>query len=124
MYQTHQQTSPSRSMKSGNSTSSTTSSVRSTTNGSAQRQTTTRSVPNVQSPVSAKSVKSPQASFDEVDGDDEPAPEGLVKCSICKRNFNEDRLEKHQSICMKMKTKKRKVYDAVKKRVQVKKKLQ
>lgn len=51
--------------------------------------------------------------------DEGPVPEGLVRCTICKRNFAEDRIEKHQSVCSKMKTKKRKVYDASKKRVQV-----
>lgn len=123
MFKTQQQASPSRSMKSGNSTTST-SSVRSTTNGSAQQKVTAsptnnnsvRSVPKVSSPVSAKSENSPGGSFDEVD---EVVPEGLAKCSICKRNFAEDRLEKHQSICQKAMTKKRKIYDASKKRVQV-----
>lgn len=68
---------------------------------------------------SAKSQNS-QESFDEVD--DGPVPEGLAKCSICKRNFAEDRLAKHQTICQKTKSKKRKVYDASKKRVQVRSK--
>lgn len=124
MFKTHHQASPSRSMKSGNSTSST-NSMRSTTNGSPQQKVTApttnnnsvRSVPKITSPVSAKSENSPSGSFDEVD--EGPVPEGLAKCSICRRNFAEDRLEKHQSICQKTKTKKRKIYDASKKRVQV-----
>lgn len=56
-----------------------------------------------------------QSSFDE----NAPVPEGLIRCGICKRNFAEDRIEKHQVICQKTKVKKRKVYDASKKRVQV-----
>lgn len=70
----------------------------------------------VRSPA-VKSENSPQSSFDEPD--DAPVPEGLVRCGICKRNFAEDRIEKHQTVCQKNKTKKRKVYDASKKRVQV-----
>lgn len=65
-----------------------------------------------------KSENSPQSSFEEEEVD-APVPEGLVRCDICKRNFAEDRIEKHQSVCQKTKTKKRKVYDASKKRVQV-----
>lgn len=65
-------------------------------------------------PAMVKQVSS-NDSFD----DDAPIPEGLVRCSICKRNFAEDRIEKHQVICQKTKVKKRKVYDASKKRVQV-----
>lgn len=124
MFKMKRQASPSRSMKSGNSTTST-NSVRSMTNGSPQQKVTAsptnnnsvRSVPKVSSPVSAKSENSPGGSFDEVD--EGPVPEGLAKCSICKRNFAEDRLEKHFTICQKAKTKKRKIYDASKKRVQV-----
>lgn len=122
MFHVHHQASPSRSLNSGNSTASSNSnSVRSMVNGSAQKMTNsvTRNTQKVQSAVSAKSVNSQQNSFDEVDGDDQPAPEGLVKCAICKRNFAEDRLAKHQAICQKTKAKKRKVYDASKKRVQV-----
>lgn len=118
-----QQQNPTRTVKSGNSASST-SSVRSMppqanpiaskigSNGSSAGMQ-----PKVTKPSSVKSQNS-QESIDEVD--DGPVPEGLVKCQICKRNFIEDRLEKHQAICQKTKTKKRKVYDASKKRVQVK----
>lgn len=61
-----------------------------------------------------------ETSFDDPENDDDgPVPDGLVRCGICKRNFAEDRIEKHLSVCQKMKTKKRKVYDASKKRVQV-----
>lgn len=112
------QTSPTRSMNSGDSSSS----MRSTINGSSQKmstnQSSTRAIAKTQSPVvSQKWQDSPQGSFDEVD--DGPVPEGLAKCPICKRNFAEDRLEKHQTICQKTKSKKRKIYDASKKRVQV-----
>lgn len=67
--------------------------------------------------------KSSQNSYEDDDDDekfdDTPIPEGLVRCHLCKRNFAEDRIEKHQVICQKIKTKKRRVYDASKKRVQV-----
>lgn len=47
-----------------------------------------------------------------------PIPENMVQCRICGRNFNTDRIEKHQQICEKTTTKKRKVFDVVKHRVQ------
>ncbi|CRK88970.1 CLUMA_CG002680, isoform A [Clunio marinus] len=50
--------------------------------------------------------------------DDSSIPEGLVRCEICNRNFLEDRIAKHQLICEKTKVKKRRTYDAAKKRVQ------
>lgn len=103
------QASPTRSTKSGNSTTSS-NSVRSTTYASPKPPTVANN--KIQSAKSSQ-----QNSFDEVD--DAPVPEGLVRCSICKRNFAEDRIEKHQVICQKMKTKKRKAYDSSKKRVQV-----
>lgn len=116
-------TSPTRSMKSGNSTKST-SSVRSMPSP----KTTANVPPRISAPAPkasklhastmlAKSQKSPQSSFD--DTEDAPIPEGLIRCGFCKRNFAEDRIEKHQVICQKTKTKKRKVYDASKKRTQV-----
>lgn len=43
--------------------------------------------------------------------------DGLVSCSLCGRNFAPDRIEKHESICAKTKTKKRKVFDVTKMRV-------
>lgn len=62
----------------------------------------------------------PSSSVDDDDYDENaPVPEGLVRCSICKRNFAEERIEKHQVICQKTKSKKRRIYDASKKRVQV-----
>lgn len=103
------QPSPSRSTKSGNSTTSS-NSARSTSTYASPKPVATNN-----KSVSAKS--SQQNSFDEVD--DTPVPEGLVRCATCKRNFAEDRIEKHQVICQKMKTKKRKTYDSSKKRVQV-----
>lgn len=48
-----------------------------------------------------------------------PPPEGMVACKICGRNFNEDRIEKHESICKMTTTKKRKVFDVTKQRVEV-----
>ncbi|EAT46258.1 AAEL002543-PA, partial [Aedes aegypti] len=47
----------------------------------------------------------------------EPVPDGLVRCTICSRNFAEDRIEKHREICQKTKSKKRKVFDTTKHRV-------
>lgn len=47
-----------------------------------------------------------------------PAPEGMTTCPMCKRNFNNDRIEKHETICKKTTSKKRKVFDATKHRVQ------
>lgn len=40
-------------------------------------------------------------------------------CKICGRNFNPDRLEKHEAICQKTAAKKRKVFDATIHRVKV-----
>jgi zinc-finger of a C2HC-type len=47
-----------------------------------------------------------------------PPPEGMATCQFCSRNFNEDRLQKHEEICKKTKQKKRRVFDAVKARVE------
>ncbi|XP_031617765.1 ankyrin repeat-containing protein kinase A isoform X2 [Contarinia nasturtii] len=47
-----------------------------------------------------------------------PPPEGMVACGICGRHFNEDRIAKHETICKKTSTKKRKIFDATKHRVQ------
>ncbi|XP_058462972.1 uncharacterized protein LOC131437556 isoform X2 [Malaya genurostris] len=46
-----------------------------------------------------------------------PTPAGLTRCSICNRNFADERIEKHREICMKTKSKKRKVFDTTKQRV-------
>jgi hypothetical protein len=43
--------------------------------------------------------------------------DGLVACSLCGRNFASDRIEKHEGICAKTKSKKRKVFDITKMRV-------
>jgi hypothetical protein len=112
-------------MKSGNSTTSTNSirsmaSPKSVSSGRVVQTSSIASNPKARSPPSQmKKEQTPQSSFDE--HENEPIPEGLVRCGICKRNFAEDRIEKHQVICQKTKTKKRKVYDASKKRVQVSK---
>jgi hypothetical protein len=119
MFKSQHQQNPARSMKSSGNSASSSGSVRSATHATATKAPNGNSVvmqPKVQKQNSAKSQSS-QESVDEVD--DAPVPEGLVRCSICKRNFAEDRLEKHQTICQKTKSKKRKVYDASKKRVQV-----
>ncbi|XP_076361880.1 uncharacterized protein LOC143252914 isoform X2 [Tachypleus tridentatus] len=44
-------------------------------------------------------------------------PVNLVPCSVCGRTFNSDTLERHQKICQKLKTKKRKVFDSSKMRI-------
>jgi zinc-finger of a C2HC-type len=118
----NQKASPIRSAKSGNSTTSSTNSVRSMASPKmvSSGQTTTRNVSDSTVKPRAPAVKSgntSQSSFEEPD--EGPVPEGLVRCGICKRNFAEDRIDKHQTVCQKNKTKKRKVYDASKKRVQV-----
>lgn len=46
-------------------------------------------------------------------------PENSVACRICSRYFNNDRIEKHETICQKNSSKKRKIFDATKHRVQV-----
>lgn len=48
----------------------------------------------------------------------EPVPDGLTRCDICSRNFATERIDKHRQICQKTKTKKRKVFDITKHRVQ------
>lgn len=53
-----------------------------------------------------------------------PPPQGMASCRICGRHFNEDRVQKHESICQKTTTKKRRVFDVTKHRVEVKKNLQ
>jgi hypothetical protein len=117
----HAKASPIRSTKSGNSTTSSTNSVRSmaspkmVSSGQTSRNVSASTV-KARAPA-VKSENTPQSSFEEEE--DAPVPEGLVRCGICKRNFAEDRIEKHQSVCQKTKAKKRKVYDASKKRVQV-----
>lgn len=52
-----------------------------------------------------------------------PLP-GMVSCQICGRNFNNDRIAKHEVICRKTTTKKRKVFDSTKQRVEVREHLQ
>lgn len=41
----------------------------------------------------------------------------MAACQYCQRNFNEERLSKHEEVCRKMTTKKRKIFDASKHRV-------
>lgn len=116
--------SPAKSVSSNSSSSAKSlASGKSSTSGQSRTQSTVINT-NVakKSPMMPKSP--PQQSFDDDNEDDEendnaPVPDGLIRCSICKRNFAEDRIEKHQVICQKTKTKKRKVFDASKKRVEV-----
>lgn len=115
----NQKTSPSRSNKSENNGNSSSSSARSMLSPKEASNGQTRAAPVLKTrglTSTSKKENSPQTSFDETDA---PVPEGLTRCGICKRNFTDDRIEKHQVICQKNVTKKRKVYDASKKRVQV-----
>lgn len=48
-----------------------------------------------------------------------PSSKKLVSCHFCERNFYEDRIAKHESICKKISKKNRKVFDSAKQRVQV-----
>uniref|UniRef100_A0A182Q599 C2HC/C3H-type domain-containing protein n=1 Tax=Anopheles farauti TaxID=69004 RepID=A0A182Q599_9DIPT len=115
------------------STSSTASTIRSP-NGSAKSGTvTTRSVPSVRSngpsraitqPSPASSASSTRRASAASNGSsmlaktNEPVPDGLTRCDICSRNFATDRIDKHRQICQKTNTKKRKIFDITKHRVQ------
>lgn len=68
-------------------------------------------------PSATSSVGSAGSAFRSI-SDAGPVPDGLVRCDICGRNFAEDRIDKHRDICVKTSSKKRKVYDATKHRVQ------
>lgn len=68
-------------------------------------------------PSAASSVISATSATSNRSALDEPVPDGLVRCTICSRNFAEDRIEKHREICQKTKSKKRKVFDTTKHRV-------
>merc|ERR1712025_199463 len=47
-----------------------------------------------------------------------PKPrDDLISCKNCQRNFAEDRIEKHEEICLKTSQKKRKTFDTTKARV-------
>ncbi|KAH8344016.1 hypothetical protein KR084_003159 [Drosophila pseudotakahashii] len=46
------------------------------------------------------------------------APEGTATCRHCGRHFNTDRLGKHEAVCQRMITTKRKIFDASKQRVE------
>ena len=41
----------------------------------------------------------------------------MASCQFCQRHFNEERLSKHEEVCRKMTSKKRKIFDASKHRV-------
>lgn len=45
--------------------------------------------------------------------------DNMSQCTTCGRNFNSDRLAKHQEICEKAAAKKRKVFDATSHRIKV-----
>ncbi|XP_026839465.1 uncharacterized protein LOC6552707 isoform X2 [Drosophila erecta] len=45
-------------------------------------------------------------------------PEGTALCRYCRRHFNTDRLAKHEAVCQRMVTTKRKIFDASKQRIE------
>lgn len=47
-----------------------------------------------------------------------PPDPNLAECPVCGRRFNKDRIAKHEEVCRKASTKKRKVFDPTKMRVQ------
>ncbi|XP_035900595.1 uncharacterized protein LOC118506909 isoform X1 [Anopheles stephensi] len=67
---------------------------------------------------SAGSVRRPSTVSSSMQHANEPVPDGLTRCDICSRNFATDRIDKHRQICQKTKSKKRKVFDITKHRVQ------
>jgi len=46
------------------------------------------------------------------------APEGTAVCRHCGRHFNTDRLGKHEAVCQRMMSNKRKIFDASKQRIE------
>lgn len=68
-------------------------------------------------PSTASSIASAASATSNRSIQNEPVPDGLARCTICGRNFAEDRIEKHREICQKTKSKKRKVFDTTKHRV-------
>lgn len=48
-----------------------------------------------------------------------PSSDTMSACKTCGRNFNADRLEKHELICQKTAAKKRKTFDATSHRIKV-----
>ncbi|XP_065672894.1 uncharacterized protein LOC100211834 [Hydra vulgaris] len=56
--------------------------------------------------------------YDKSDSDDNNNNNDMVECYICKRFFTTDRIDRHRSVCFKMKQKKRKVFDSSKQRSQ------
>uniref|UniRef100_A0A182NG61 C2HC/C3H-type domain-containing protein n=1 Tax=Anopheles dirus TaxID=7168 RepID=A0A182NG61_9DIPT len=105
--------SPSGSAKSGTASPRATASLRS--NGSS------RAVTQPSPASSAGSVRRASAASNGggmLAKTNEPVPDGLTRCDICSRNFATDRIDKHRQICQKTNTKKRKIFDITKHRVQ------
>lgn len=75
-------------------------------------QTPVKTPPKSATRISTPEKDSPKKSF-------APPPEGMVQCGICGRNFLEDRIAKHETICSKTAAKKRKIFDSTKARVAV-----
>jgi len=69
---------------------------------------------SVSRPMSAAASSSPAATARKTG----PPPPGMSSCKHCGRHFASDRVSKHEPICQKSQTKKRKVFDPVKHRVQ------
>ncbi|XP_055942839.1 uncharacterized protein LOC129972652 isoform X1 [Argiope bruennichi] len=69
------------------------------------------------SPSKANTRAAPSANTSKDSAPRKPPGPGQEQCTVCGRNFNQDRIEKHRSICKKVSTKKVKVFDATKMRV-------
>ena len=72
--------------------------------------------PVLESSTPTKSTTMPRKSIFAT-GPSAGGKDGLISCSLCGRNFASDRIEKHEGICAKTKSKKRKVFDITKMRV-------
>ncbi|XP_030573472.1 uncharacterized protein LOC115771761 [Drosophila novamexicana] len=67
------------------------------------------------SPPKARQIN-PKSPVTKIQMDAQP-PEGTKSCRFCGRHFNTDRLAKHEEVCQRTMTTKRKIFDASKQRV-------
>ncbi|GFV32157.1 zinc finger C2HC domain-containing protein 1C [Trichonephila clavipes] len=77
--------------------------------------TTTRKPASTSNKTASRAASSANNKAGEVPR--KPPGPGQEQCTVCGRNFNQDRIEKHRSICKKVTSKKTKVFDATKMRV-------
>ena len=74
--------------------------------------------------VKSEKLFQPQPNYDTYDkcssseDNDDNDDVNMIECDVCKRFFALNRIDKHKSICLKMKQKKRKVFDSAKQRAQ------